>query len=57
MELPVTRTLALEFEHHVLTVTLNRPKQANAMNPEMWKEVQSTFEWADRCRSDLMSGL
>lgn len=47
MELPVTRTLALDFEHHVFTVTLNRPQQANAMNPEMWKEVQSTFEWAD----------
>lgn len=47
MLLPASETLQLTVEGHVLCVTLNRPEQANALNPAMWRDIQTVFEWAD----------
>jgi len=40
-------TLALQFDGHVATVSLNRPDKANAMNAVLWEELQTCFEWLD----------
>lgn len=47
--LPDTHSLALALSGNVLEVTLSRPDRANAIGPEMWREIQASFEWADRC--------
>lgn len=56
---PSYATLSLSLDHHVLEVSLNRPEQANAMNPPMWRELQQAFEWADETaevRAVILSG-
>lgn len=46
-DLPGYTTLQLGLDNHILEVRLNRPENANAMNPAMWVEIQQAFEWAD----------
>ena len=56
---PVTETLKLTLEDCILDVYLNRPEKANAMNSIMWRELQTSFEWADACsdvRAIILSG-
>ncbi len=56
---PQTETLSLELSDYILDVRLNRPDNANAMNPAMWRELQLAFEWADECldvRVIILSG-
>lgn len=58
-QLPEFSTLALCLDAHILDVHLNRPGNANAMNPAMWQELQAAFEWADSCadvRVVILSG-
>lgn len=44
---PDFQTLALRIEQHVAWVALNRPEKSNAMNDELWCELQACFEWLD----------
>jgi enoyl-CoA hydratase len=44
---PEFDTLSVVVEERIATVNLNRPDKANAMNPAMWRELQSCFEWLD----------
>jgi len=37
-------TLTLDITDGVATVTLNRPRQRNAMNPAFWRETRQVFE-------------
>jgi enoyl-CoA hydratase len=37
-------TLRLEIADGVATVTLNRPRQRNAMNPAFWREIRQAFD-------------
>ena len=46
-QVPQYSTLALCLDGHVLDICLNRPSSANALNAEMWVELQQAFEWAD----------
>ena len=39
-------------EHGVATVTLNRPHRKNAVPPNLWAELQRTFEAVSQCASD-----
>ena len=41
-------TLRVTLEAHIVTVRLNRPDKANAMNATMWREIRQAFEWVDR---------
>ena len=41
-------TLAVSVDQHVATVKLNRPEKANAMNWQMWQDIRSAMQWADR---------
>ncbi|MFT6917368.1 MAG: enoyl-CoA hydratase [Motiliproteus sp.] len=45
--LPEFETLTLSLSAHIATVTLNNPRQANAMTATMWTDLQSCFEWID----------
>lgn len=47
MDLPTFATLDIEFDQRVATVWLNRPDKANSLNPAMWEDLQSAFEWCD----------
>jgi len=58
-EVPAFSTLNLMLSDNILDVQLNRPESANAMNAEMWVEIQQAFEWADSCpnvRVVILSG-
>jgi enoyl-CoA hydratase/carnithine racemase len=33
--------------HHVLLLTLNRPKSLNAMTPELQEDIEKTLDWAE----------
>ena len=46
-QVPQYSTLALCLDEQVLDICLNRPTSANALNAEMWVELQQAFEWAD----------
>jgi enoyl-CoA hydratase/carnithine racemase len=46
--LPTLETLRLSLADKVATVTLNRPDKANAMNWQMWQDIRSAMQWADR---------
>ncbi|MES2900326.1 MAG: crotonase/enoyl-CoA hydratase family protein [Pseudomonadota bacterium] len=39
--------LSISVEQHIVTVRLNRPDKANAMNLAMWHELRSAFQWID----------
>lgn len=41
-------TLSITQNGHVATVSLNRPDKANAMNWQMWQDIRSAMQWADR---------
>mgnify|MGYP003542220049 FL=1 len=41
-------TLAVSVDQHIATVKLNRPDKANAMNGQMWQDIRSAMQWADR---------
>ena len=41
-------TLAVSVDQHIATVKLNRPDKANAMNWQMWQDIRSAMQWADR---------
>ncbi|MFT5722825.1 MAG: enoyl-CoA hydratase [Motiliproteus sp.] len=45
--LPQFETLKLSLSAHIATVTLNNPRQANAMTATMWGDLQNCFEWID----------
>lgn len=47
MKLPQYETLELSVDGHVAEVHLNRPDKANAMNRQMWIDLQACFEWLD----------
>ncbi len=40
-------TLAVSLDGPIVTVRLNRPDKANAMNAAMWQEIRRAFEWVD----------
>ena len=46
--IPTLETLRLSLADKVATVTLNRPDKANAMNWQMWQDIRSAMQWADR---------
>ncbi len=46
--IPTLTTLSLSLADKVATVSLNRPDKANAMNWEMWQDIRSAMQWADR---------
>ncbi|MFO1425506.1 MAG: crotonase/enoyl-CoA hydratase family protein [Steroidobacteraceae bacterium] len=41
------QTLEVTLAEGVVTVTLNRPDKANAMNLAMWQELRTAFRWVD----------
>jgi enoyl-CoA hydratase len=41
-------TLNVTLDQHIATVSLNRPDKANAMNWQMWQDIRSAMQWADR---------
>ncbi|KAI9497396.1 ClpP/crotonase-like domain-containing protein [Zychaea mexicana] len=48
MQLPSTQFLLLSIpEPHVLLITINRPKQFNALNPEANFEMSKVLDWAE----------
>lgn len=58
---PVFKTLLVrEVAPDVMEVRLNRPDKSNAMNRDMWAEIQAAFEWLARpdvsARAILLSG-
>jgi enoyl-CoA hydratase len=46
--LPTLETLRLSLADKIATVTLNRPDKVNAMNWQMWQDIRSAMQWADR---------
>lgn len=40
-------TLNVTLERHIVTVRLNRPDKANAINATMWREFREAFQWID----------
>ncbi len=46
--IPTLETIRLSLADKVATVTLNRPEKANAMNWQMWQDIRSAMQWADR---------
>jgi enoyl-CoA hydratase len=40
-------TLSVALADGVVTVELNRPDKANAMNEAMWHDIRSAFRWVD----------
>jgi enoyl-CoA hydratase len=40
-------TLSVALAEGVVTVELNRPDKANAMNEAMWQDIRSAFRWVD----------
>jgi enoyl-CoA hydratase len=40
-------TLSVALADGVVTVELNRPDKANAMNEAMWQDIRSAFRWVD----------
>lgn len=48
MQFPSTQYLLLSVpEPHVLLITINRPKQLNALNPEANFEMSRVLDWAE----------
>lgn len=47
-KIPQFETLKIELADKVATVKLNRPDKANAMNWQMWQDIRSAMQWADR---------
>ena len=45
---PTLETLRVTLADHIVTVTLNRPDKANAMNWAMWQDIRSAMQWVDR---------
>ena len=45
---PNFNTLAIEINHHVAIIALARPDKANAINENMWDELQQCFQWLDQ---------
>lgn len=46
--IPTLETIRLSLADKVATVTLNRPEKANAMSWQMWQDIRSAMQWADR---------
>lgn len=40
-------TLRVSLQDHIVTIRLNRPDKANAMNLAMWHEIRQAFKWVD----------
>lgn len=48
MQLPTAKYFILSVpEPHVLLITINRPKQYNALNPEANFEMSALLDWAE----------
>ncbi len=45
---PTLETIRLTLADKVATVSLNRPEKANAMNWQVWQDIRSAMQWADR---------
>jgi enoyl-CoA hydratase len=57
---PNFETISVAFAGGVVTVELNRPDKANAMNQAMWQDIRSVFRWVDEtpeARVAVVSGL
>jgi len=48
---PNFETLSVALADGVVTVELNRPDKANAMNQAMWQDIRSAFRWVDETRA------
>ncbi|MEY4763559.1 MAG: hypothetical protein RI907_232 [Pseudomonadota bacterium] len=47
-ETPKLETVAISLQGKVAVVSLNRPEKANAMNWQVWQDIRSAMQWADR---------
>ena len=47
MTLPTFEHLLVTLDDQVATISLNRPKRANALHLELWFELKAAFEWLD----------
>ena len=47
IETPTFETLTLSLLEQIVTVRLNRPDKANAMNWAMWQEIRQAMQWID----------
>ncbi len=45
--IPLLATIAIELDHSVAEIRLNRPDRSNAMNEPMWRELRTALQWAD----------
>ncbi len=45
---PQLDTVAISQHGKVAVVSLNRPEKANAMNWQLWQDIRSAMQWADR---------
>ena len=45
---PKLETVAISQHGKVAVVSLNRPEKANAMNWQLWQDIRSAMQWADR---------
>jgi enoyl-CoA hydratase len=45
--IPSCETLSVAMQDGVVTVNLNRPEKANAMNEPMWQDIRAVFRWVD----------
>lgn len=48
MALPRFAHLALDLADGVLSLCLNRPDSANALNESLWHELRTSLQWADK---------
>ncbi len=51
--------LNVELKDSVVRIQLNNPEKANALNGQMWKEIQQVFQWMDeekKVRVGILSG-
>ena len=57
VELPVYRTLQTAFSGGVATITLNRPRQRNAVGDGMREELADAYRWCDRADGRSRTGV
>ncbi len=45
--MPPYKTIDVQLERGIATISLNRPDKLNAMNGEMWREIKAAMHWLD----------